>query len=71
MAQHEDVMETQPISSVFRIKTVMDVTGLGRSTIYLWVSEGKFPKPRKLGVRAVGWRAEEVFQWLSEREVAV
>ena len=46
-------METQPISSVFRIKTVMDVTGLGRSTIYLWVSEGKFPKPRKLGVRAV------------------
>jgi len=62
-------MHTQ--STVFRIKQVMDVTGLGRSTIYLWISEGKFPKQRKLGERAVGWISDEVFQWLSERDVAI
>lgn len=54
---------------VLRIKEVTEVTGLGRSTIYRCVADGKFPKQRKLGARAVGWLAEEVFQWLAEREV--
>ena len=57
-------------NAILRIKSVMEVTGLSRSTIYAYVSDGKFPKARKLGVRAVGWLAEDVFQWLSEREVA-
>lgn len=64
-------MRTQSTNWVMRIKQVKEVTGLGRSTIYLYISEGKFPKPRKLGVRAVGWLAGEVFQWLSERDVAI
>lgn len=63
-------MHTQSPNRVLRIKQVMEVTGLGRSTIYLWTSEGKFPKQHKLGVRAVGWSAAAIFQWLTERGVA-
>lgn len=57
-----------PLHRALRIQQVVDVTGLGRSTIYLMVSEGRFPKQRRLGVRAVGWLAEDVFRWLAERD---
>ena len=33
---------------------------MSRSTIYLRVADGTFPKPISLGGRAVGWPAHEV-----------
>jgi len=42
-------------TSILRLPTVKDRTGLSRSTIYLRISQGKFPKPVSLGGRAVGW----------------
>ena len=63
-------MYAQSPNATFRMNELTKVVGLGRSTIYVMVGEGRFPKPRKLGARAVGWLAEEVFLWLSEREVA-
>ena len=56
---------------VYRIRRVSSITGLGRSTIYGLIKEGKFPKPLKLSTRSVGWTSASVFEWLSEREVAV
>jgi prophage regulatory protein len=41
--------------------------GLGRSTIYRWMSEGKFPKPVQLGGYAVAWAESEVEGWIAER----
>ena len=35
------------MSNFLRIKEVMKMTGIARSTIWLWVGEGKFPKPIK------------------------
>ena len=35
-------------------------TGLSRSTIYKFMSEGRFPKPVRIGVRAVGWNSSSV-----------
>lgn len=54
-------------NSMMRIKQVSTVSGLGRSTIYAYVRLGKFPKPKKLGERAVGWLSGEVYQWVAER----
>ena len=39
-------------------------TGLSRSTIYLWIQQGEFPKPVALGARLVGWRESDVAAWL-------
>lgn len=36
-----------------RLKEVMHVTGLGRSSIYNYMAEGRFPKTVLLGGRAV------------------
>ena len=38
--------------------------GLSRSTIYQLMTEGRFPRPVRLGKRAVGWRESDIARWL-------
>jgi prophage regulatory protein len=52
---------------VLRLPVVKARTGLSRSTIYLRIAEGTFPKPVSLGDRAVGWLESEIESWLSSR----
>ena len=52
---------------ILRLPTVKAITGLSRSTIYLRMSEGSFPKQVNLGSRAVGWLASEVAAWMDQR----
>jgi len=54
-------------TSILRLPTVKARTGLSRSTIYLRISEGRFPKPVSLGGRAVGWIEAEVSDWLNQQ----
>ncbi len=53
--------------SILRRKQVEKRTGLSRSTIYLYMDEGTFPKPISLGPRAVGWLENEIQDWLAVR----
>ena len=52
---------------ILRLPAVRARTGLARSTIYLRIAQGDFPKPVALGERAVGWIEAEVDAWLRER----
>lgn len=52
---------------IIRLNEVKESTGLGRSTIYLYIAENRFPKPVPLGDRAVGWISSEVQGWIEER----
>ena len=54
-------------TAILRLPTVKARTGLSRSTIYLRISEGRFPKPVSLGGRAVGWVEKEIDDWLSQQ----
>ena len=54
--------------TILRLPAVKARTGLSRSTIYLRLSQGKFPKPVSLGARAVGWVEAEIQEWL-ERQI--
>ena len=47
-----------------RIVKVMKKTGIAKSTIWLWVSEGKFPKLIKLSSRITIWEEEKVDNWM-------
>lgn len=49
--------------SFLRLPQVMERTGLCRSAVY--AMEG-FPKPVKLGGRAVAWVASEVDSWIQK-----
>ena len=53
--------------TILRLPDVRARTGLSRSTIYLRVSEGKFPAPISLGDRSVGWVESEVDAWIVDR----
>jgi prophage regulatory protein len=53
-----------------RIAVVMDLTGLGRSTIYRLMAEDQFPPPVRLTKRLVVWRRADVEQWFESRPVA-
>ena len=53
--------------TIWRLPEVMAHTGLSRSNIYDKVSNGEFPPPINLGLRAVGWIADEVVQWIRDR----
>lgn len=53
--------------NILRLPAVKTRTGLSRSTIYLRVSQGTFPKPVSLGARAVGWVEAEIQEWLQRQ----
>jgi prophage regulatory protein len=46
--------------TILRLPAIKTSTGLSRSTIYLRIAQGIFPRPVSLGARAVGWPASEV-----------
>ena len=54
-------------TAILRLPAVKARTGLSRSTIYLRISEGSFPKPVSLGARAVGWLEAEITEWLNQQ----
>ena len=53
-----------------RRRAVEEITGLSRSTIYLLMSRGEFPRPVRLTVRAVAWPESAITNWLEERRQA-
>ena len=56
---------------VLRRRTVEARTGLSRSTIYLRMAQGTFPKSIPLGPRAIGWLESEVEAWLQAQVASV
>lgn len=48
------------VQAILRLPAVKAETGASRSTIYLRIQQGLWPKPVKLGPRSVGWPAGEV-----------
>jgi len=51
---------------LLRLPEVLELTGLKKSSIYARSKEGSFPKPVKVGARAVAWYAHEVEEWIKD-----
>ena len=51
------------IKKIYRLPDVMNMTGLSRSSIYLRISTDEFPKPVKIGRRAIGWPEDSIIAW--------
>jgi prophage regulatory protein len=59
---------------ILRRPEVCARTGLPTSTLYTLMAEGKFPRPVRIGARAVGWderRVEEAIRKMLERDAKV
>lgn len=53
--------------SVIRFPAVKSRCGISHSNIYHQINQGTFPKPIKLGMRAVGWLETDIDEWLSRK----
>ena len=45
-------------------RQVGEITTLSRASIYDMIKRGVFPKPIKIGERAVAWREADIIAWL-------
>ena len=48
---------------IYRLPEVITMTGVSRSSIYLRIATNEFPKPIKIGRRAVGWPEDSLIAW--------
>jgi prophage regulatory protein len=62
-------VRTAPIR-ILRLAQVLQVTGLGKTTLYELQSLGAFPMRVKITDHSVGWVEQDVQTWL-ERRVAL
>lgn len=62
MATHQ-LPEAAP-TTIIRLPGVMTRTGLSRSSIYSAIARNEFPRPIRLGRRAVGWDSSLVESWV-------
>ena len=53
---------------IMRVKEVMAVTGLSRTTIWRLERSGEFPASVQLSAMAKGWRASAIAGWVESRE---
>jgi len=56
------------MEKILRLNSVKEITGLSRSSIYLMIQRGEFPKNIRLNnFRAVGWLENEIQDWIQTR----
>lgn len=49
---------------ILRLPTVLNRTGLSRSTLYRKVQDGTFPKQIPISTRCAGWRESAINEWM-------
>lgn len=64
-----DAPNPQVERHIMRRDEVERKTGFKRAHIYNLMKEGKLPKAKRIGLRAVGWDSLEIEQWITERLV--
>lgn len=58
------------MKTCLRMPQVEAITGRKKPTIYADIAAGKFPRPIKIGARAVAWISTDIEKWLDERIAA-
>ncbi len=64
-------LSSQPFNTpdrIIRSKEVQEITGLSRTTIWRMERTGDFPDRVGLGVGSVGWKLNEVNNWVTNRK---
>ena len=52
---------------IYRYDDLHNLFKISRSSLARWESTGSFPKRIKIGANSIGWRSDEVEQWLQDR----
>ena len=63
---HETYTAALPATGFVRLPMVAGVCGLGKSTVWKWCADGRFPRPVKLSPRVSAWPVAQVRAWLAD-----
>ena len=62
-----DHLKSPEAKMILRMKDVCSELGVSRASVYRLLQSGSFPKPLKLGKRAIGWERDHIQQWVKFR----
>lgn len=51
---------------IIRIRTVLQRTGLSRSTLYRKMNDGTFPRQVRISEHCSGWRESAINRWIDD-----
>jgi len=51
---------------ILRMRTVLERTGLSRSTLYRKMRDGTFPSQVRLSEHCCGWRESAITRWIAD-----
>jgi prophage regulatory protein len=54
-------------TTLLRLPEVIKTTGLGRASIYKYMTRGEFPRSVVIARRAVAWKSTDIAQWIESR----
>lgn len=57
----------EKLMNILSIERVTQKTSLGRTTVYAYMKDGRFPAAVHTGSRRVGWLESEIDAWLKAR----
>ncbi|WP_084445202.1 helix-turn-helix transcriptional regulator [Sphingomonas sp. TDK1] len=57
-------MQSTATDRILRLKAVLALTGLTRSTLYRKMEAGTFPQSIQISTRCTGWRASAIERWI-------
>ncbi|EKO3838451.1 transcriptional regulator [Vibrio harveyi] len=60
-------LNTEHPNRLMRLQEVIYTCGLSRASIYSFMEEGTFPQSVSLGARAIGWRYQDIQNWILEK----
>lgn len=58
------------MATILRMPQVIEMTGVSRAHVYALISREEFPRPIRIGRRAVGWKKHDVEAWIVARPLA-
>lgn len=56
------------VKRLLRLRQVINLIGISRSSIYQLERDGRFPKRVAIGPRSVAWRESEILEWIASRQ---
>jgi prophage regulatory protein len=63
-------VETPTPARMLRRREVEQMIGLKRTAIYEMMTQGTFPRPVRIGARAIAWKLADIEAWIASREAA-
>lgn len=55
------------MQEIIKLPEVLSIVKCSKAKVYSEIKKGSFPKPIKLGDRAVAWVMDDVTEWLEQR----